>query len=111
MVPAIFQHPPAEGVGELTYQVNLPLINEGGKIRLLFETMLLHKSADGVRYSILINDEEVWFAIDAETAPVSYDIDLTKWSDRKVNICFRVDKISNANYDWSYWVNPIITNK
>ena len=111
LVPAIFQHPPAEGTGRLVYQVKLPQVPQEGKLRLLFETMLANNSDDGVRFSISIDGEEIWMAVGIENAPVGYDLDLTEWSGRKVRIGFTVDKISNADYDWSYWINPIITNK
>ena len=110
-VPAIFQHPPAEGVGELTYQVKLPRANQGEKLSLLFETILAHESGDGVRFSISINGSQIWTAIGTKKTPVSYDIDLTEWSGREVGICFMVDKITNADYDWSYWINPIVVRQ
>ena len=111
MVPAIFQHPPAQGVGKLTYQVNLPQVSENGKLRLLFETMLVHQSADGVKFSILIDGKEIWSAVGIETTPVGHDIALTEWSGQKVTICLMVDKIMNMDYDWSYWINPLVTNQ
>ena len=111
MVPAIYQHPSGEGVGELTYQVNLPPVDEDGKLRLLFETILAHVSEDGVRFSIQIDGNEIWSTVGMEEAPVGHEVELTKWSGREVRISFMVDKIKTTNYDWSYWINPIIINR
>jgi hypothetical protein len=111
VVPAIFQHPSEDDVGKLTYQVKLPHVNQGERLSLLFETILAHESGDGVKFSISINGSQVWTAVGTKQTPVSHDIDLTEWSDREVSICFVVDKITNTDYDWSYWINPIITRQ
>jgi hypothetical protein len=109
MVPVIYQHPPERGKGRLSYLVDLSKIDKGTKLRMLFETMLNHKSDDGVRFSISIDGTEIWSAVGMNQTPMSQEIALTKWSGQKVKICFEVDKINNLNYDWSCWINPIIT--
>ena len=108
MTPAIFQHPPKNGRGQLSYLIELPQVEDNGKLSMLFETLIDGESEDGVGFSISINDEQVWTGRQQRKAPVANQIDLSSWAGEKIQLTFWVDKLENIQHDWAYWVCPVI---
>jgi hypothetical protein len=108
LVPAIFQHPPDSGKGMLKYSVDIPEVKKGQKISLLFETIVASDKGDGVNYSVMANNTELWSGRHETVAPESYCVDMTEYAGKKVSIRFIVDKNNNSANDWSYWVSPML---
>jgi hypothetical protein len=108
IAPAIFQHPPKKGTGKFTYTLTLPQ-KEG--LAMLFETMFGRDSDDGVRFSICINDEEIWSSEQQDKSPVAHRINLNQWMGQEIRVNFLVNKRENENNDWAYWVHPIIVEQ
>lgn len=105
MAPAIFQHPPKEGTGKVTYTITLPQ-KEG--LVMLLETMFGRDSDDGVRFSICVNDEEIWSSEQQNKSPLAHRINLNRWMGQEIRVSFVVNKRGNEKNDWAYWVHPII---
>jgi len=108
LVPAIFQHPPQQGHGTLSYTVDIPEINDGQKVTLLFETILGNDKGDGVNYFIYVDSKKQWSTLHKSVAPTSHSVDLTSYAGKKVIIEFVVDKNENEANDWAYWVGPVL---
>ena len=108
MIPAILQHPPNEGVGTADYEIPLPALEDGKKLVLRFGTGFREPTTNGVRFTILIDDKEVWSTEQKTLEPVDYELDLSDWAGKTLPLSLHVDALGNAEYDWSCWVRPQI---
>ena len=109
MAPAIYQHPPADGLGELIYTLNVPTAKEGKRIKLVFETYLTAKSEDGVKASITVNGDEIFSIVQMSTPmPRAYNLDLTKYAGQTITLNFIVEDNGYIKNDWYNWVNPLL---
>jgi hypothetical protein len=124
-IPTIFHHPSNEGDGDAVFEIDLPG-NE--KAVLTFATVISAPSADGVRFSILVDDKEIWH--ETKTAflaskkpddssahegiltredPFSdHSVDLSYYAGQKIRLTLRVNALSDSSYDWANWVQPRI---
>lgn len=106
--PSIFQHPPEEGAGEATWVVDLPEVADDTALVLRFETMLLADSVNGVRYTVLVDGEEVFRTEQREEPPVAHAVDLTAHAGGTIRLTLCTDAMGDTGYDWSHWVQPLI---
>jgi hypothetical protein len=112
----IFHHPPGKGHGDINYNIALPglrnVILEGventEKLILRFGIVISGLTGDGVRFSILIDDKEIWTRTHTNMDIVYQDIDLSKWAGKKIRLTLRVDGLDNNLNDWANWIRPTI---
>lgn len=108
LVPAVFHHPPNDGVGELIFKMHLPACPDGRKIKLVFESFLGAASADGVGFKVVVNDRELFTGVQRLQSPVPHNLDMTAFSGQEITLKFEVRKNENLDNDWYYWINPLI---
>ena len=108
MIPAVLQHPPNEGLGEATFEIPLPALQNGQKLVFRFGTGFREPTKNGVRFAILVAGDPIWTIEQKELAPVDHQLDLSRWAGRTIALTLLVDALGNAEYDWSCWVRPQI---
>jgi len=108
LAKALFHHPPVEGVSDATFGVPLPKPGGGRRLLMRFDTMFGAATANGARFAVLVNAEELWHTVQTEEAMVPHKIDLTKWAGQAVEITLRMDALGDASYDWAQWVQPMV---
>jgi hypothetical protein len=108
MIPAIVQHPAREGLGNATYEIPLPALDNGKKLVLEYGTGFREPTANGVLFTILVDGTEVWSSKQEQLEPIDHHLDLSAWAGRTIALTLRVDALGNAAYDWSCWVRPQI---
>lgn len=108
---AIFQHPPEEGVGTLSFPMDLPAVEEGQRLVFDFGTSIDGRTVDGVRYAVLVDGEELWHAVVDSARVDVHEVDLTPWAGSSMVLVLQVDKRANMQYDWSTWVRPQVIRK
>lgn len=108
LAPAIFHHPPAEGVGKAHYTVPLPEVSSDKKLYMRFETGFMAETQDGVGFSVLVNSETLWEATQSTLDFIQREIDITAYAGEEVEITLLVDKLEDLSYDWALWVMPRI---
>ena len=121
----IFQHPDPEHNADGTFEIPLP---KDEKMGFKFATVLSGPSENGVRFSVLINGEEVWNetktvflgpvaqkeksahdSILPSANPFSdHTIDLSSHAGKTIRLTLRVNAMSNTSYDWANWIEPKI---
>jgi hypothetical protein len=106
--PSIFQHPPAQGQGDATFDVPLPAVKPGQKLTLRFATGFSGPTTNGVRFAILIDDTEVWSVTQRTLPPVDRTIDLTAHAGKRIRLTLRVNGLGDTAHDWANWVRPWI---
>ena len=111
---AIFMHPASEGVSTATYEISLPKAEASEKLAFKFATALTAASTNGVRFSVLINGNEVWGAIqqadknDVSKSFEEHSIDLSEWAGQSIKLTLQVDALGETANDWANWVEPQI---
>jgi hypothetical protein len=73
-------------------------------------------TGDGVTFEILIQDDQVFCKHINPRENIEdrkwldYELDLTDYANKTVNICFVTNPGPNGNnaYDWAYWSQPVI---
>ncbi len=105
LYPAIFHHPPNEGVGRATFTVDLPTATRSYWPVLRFGTALKADSTNGVRFSVLIAGREVWHFEQTDRKLHWHEIGpLDGGRGVKVTLC--VDALNDPTNDWALWVWP-----
>jgi len=102
-VASLFQHPPAEGHGAATFTITLP---EGEKLVFQFATAFTGPTANGARFTVLIDGAEVWSHTQTDTAPVPHGIDLSPYAGAEIKLTLRIDGLGDTTHDWANWVQP-----
>ncbi len=105
---SIFQHPPAEGHGDAVYELTLPVVDAGETLMLQFATAVTGPTEDGVRFSLLIDDREVWDETRTDLPAEEHEIDLTESAGKTIALTLRVEPIGNEASDWANWVRPSV---
>ncbi len=109
LAPAIFHHPPEEGVGQAHYAVSLPEVGDSEALMMRFETGFMAETSDGVGFSVLVDGETVLAVEQATVDPIQRDIDLGAFAGQEVTITLQVDKLEELSNDWALWIMPRIT--
>ncbi len=104
---SIFHHPPDEGVGHARYELQLPAAN-GDQLLLTFNTAITAESANGVGFSIQVDNEPVFDVIQVEGTPIQRAVDLTPWAGQEIDLILQIDALGDTHYDWANWVLPQI---
>ncbi len=124
----VLQHPNREGDATAVYEVPLPLIAEGEKLLLKFGTVVTQKSANGVRFSVVVDCSEKWNETKTtyllppdEAAKTAQDailpgqspfsdhlVDLSGSAGKTIELTLRVNALGDHNHDWATWVEPRI---
>lgn len=129
-VATILHHPPAEGDGTATFELKLPA-NE--KTTLTFATVIAAPTVDGVRFSILVDEKEVWSETKTLFLPLKtadektghegilptqdpfadHRVDLSDYAGQTIRLTLCVNALSDSDYDWANWVRPqiVLTNR
>jgi hypothetical protein len=102
----IFHHPPEKGVGDATFEIPLPVLKENDRLTLRFGTAFTGPTANGVRFSVLVNGKEAWTTTQKELPPVEREVDLSAWAGKTIQLTLRVDGLGNIQHDWANWVRP-----
>ena len=104
----LFQHPPAEGDGDATYELDLPAVAAGEKLILRFATGFIGPTANGARFSVLLDGDGLFSTEQTEQPPVRHEVDLTSYAGRKVSLTLRVNALGDTDHDWAVWVRPLV---
>ena len=108
LAKALFHHPPTEGVSDATFEVALPKTDGERRLLMRFDTMFAAETANGTRFAVLVDGDEVWHTVQSDEEPVSHEIDLTPWAGRTVAVTLRMDALGDTSYDWAQWVQPVV---
>ena len=108
----ILQHPPEnEGNGDATFEIPLPASKSGEKLVLQFGTCFDAPTANGVRFTVLVDGKELWSVEQKDLAPADHQLDLSGSAGKTISLTLRVDAMGNGAYDWSCWVRPQIQTR
>jgi hypothetical protein len=108
----ILQHPPEnEGNGDATFEIPLPASKNGEKLVLQFGTCFDAPTANGVRFTVLVDGKELWSVEQKDLAPADHQLDLSGSAGKTISLTLRVDAMGNGAYDWSCWVRPQIQTR
>jgi hypothetical protein len=102
----LLQHPPDEGLGDATFEIPLPALENGKKLILRFGTCFSDPTANGVGFTVLVDGKEVWSVEQKDLAPADHQVDLSGSAGKTISLTLRVDALGNGAYDWSCWVRP-----
>ncbi len=108
LYPAIFHHPPAEGLGKATFTLDLPVVSRRELLTLRFGTAFGADSDNGAGFSVLINDNQVWAHEQTTRESESHEVDLTGYQGEQIRLTLCIDALGNAGHDWALWVWPRI---
>ena len=108
---SIFQHPPAAGHGDATYEIPLPVAKSGERLVLRFATAFTGPTANGVRFEILVDDARAWSATQKTSPPIEREVDLTRHAGKTIRLTLRVDALADTAHDWANWVRPQIVRQ
>lgn len=124
----IFHHPYDTNNADATYEIKLPQLQKGKRLWFKFGTVITSATEDGVRFSVLVNGEELWtktqtsyLSSEEKTAKSAHDnimptedpftdnaIDLSAYANQTIKLTLRVNAINNSEHDWANWVQPRI---
>ena len=99
---SMFHHPPEHGFATAEYDIELP----EGALALEFGTGFTAPTADGVRFAVLVNGEEIWGEEQRTLPVIDRTLDLGPWSGSRVSLTLKVDGLTNMSFDWAHWVHP-----
>jgi len=102
----ILQHPPEAGVGDATFEIPLPALEDGKNLVLRSGTCFSQPTENGVRFAVLVDGDEVWASEQQTLAPADLQLGLSRWAGKTISVTLRVDAMGNGAYDWSSWVRP-----
>ncbi len=107
----IFQHPPQDGISELSWLIHLP---ESGNLRFEAYTALRKGSiqSDGVTFSVAVNGQEV-FSKEREGSAAFEEVvvDLNAYAGQTIVLTLRTDGGATSAYDYAFWGDPLIYTK
>ncbi len=126
LLRTIFQHPDGKGNADAAYLVTLPSLPAGRKLTMKFGTVISNKTSDGVRFSVLVNGDELWSetktSFISSSPPASRSsrdsilpserpfsdvaLDLTTYAGSTITLTLRVNALAGNDYDWANWVDP-----
>lgn len=107
-VLGMMEHPSDDGFGTATYGLKLPALREGEVLLFTSDAAILGPSDDGVRFSVLVNGEQLWAQTIVDEQPVEVSLDLARFAGQRVTLALGVDGLENTTYDWSTWVDPTL---
>jgi len=105
-LPSLFQNPPAEGMGDATFRIELLPEPDGKRLVLRFLAAFTGPTANGARLSVLIDGAEAWSSTQTTQPAEPADVALSTWAGRTVTLTLRVDALGDASNDWVDWVRP-----
>lgn len=111
---SIFMHPKPEGLAKAAYDISLPTVKNSEKILFKFATALTAQSANGVRFGVLVDGNEVWNTVlqadknDISKSFLQNSIDLSGYAGKKIKLTLSVDALGDTSNDWANWVEPQI---
>ncbi len=118
--PAIFLHPKGSGDAVLTYpNVVIPEANENALPFLIFSIGMREgiewnsstANPNGVRFSIAINEQNIFTENLAQTIWQDHALSLEAWAGKSVSISFRTNAIEgNTAYDWALFGSPLLVS-
>ena len=108
---SIYHHPKETGLGSATFIIKLPIPPKNKKLIFKFETAILKQSEDGVIFSVLVNDEQIFSEKQIDMSPKEHTVDVTSYAGRQVAWTFQIDKIETTVNDWAQWVTPKIVTE
>lgn len=108
---SLFHHPPAEGVGDAVFDIPLPSLADGQRLVFDFAIAIKGQSDDGVRYSVLADGQVLWTLDVIDNEARAFEIDLTPYAGRGLELRLRVEAIDNIENDWSTWIRPQVVIK
>lgn len=104
----ILQHPPNEGIADVSYEIALPKVDKNKQLVFRFGTCFAAPTANGVGFTVLINGNLAWSDEQQELTSKDHQIDLSPWQGKTTTLTLRVDALGDSAYDWSCWVRPQI---
>lgn len=124
-VASIVQHPDGVHDADAVYTIDLP---KDKKLALTFATVIANATDDGVRFSVRVDDKEVWseqkktYIVPEKPGETSahdailptanpftdHTIDLSEYAGKTIRLTLRVNALENSKYDWANWVAPKI---
>lgn len=108
----LFQHPPADPdnpVGKAEFPLDLPPVRQDQRLEFRFGTVLTGESRNGVRFSVEVDNREVWTETQRRTnQPTAHALDLSAFADRQVTLSLKVDSLRDADHDFANWLRPVI---
>lgn len=124
-VRSVLQHPNPIGDAIATYRIELPKIDKG-TLTMQFGTVITEKTTDGVRFSVEVDDKELWSQtktsytlqkssnsaqdsiLPDSDAFTDHKIDLTPYAGKTIQLKLKVNALKDNSYDWANWLEPEI---
>lgn len=125
MLRTIFHHPlDGGGDSDAIYAIDLPKLDPGKKLVFRFGTVISAPTTNGVRYTVLVDGKELWSVTHAAHAGTKaageghaailpdakpfgdYELELSEWAGKRINLALRVNGLGDTTYDWSHWIEP-----
>lgn len=105
---AIWQHPPAEGMAVLEYQLHIPM--ELDLLKLHVATGIrdgaLLSDDNQVAFRIRVNGRPIWNHLVGGVGWESFSIDLPSLAGQEAVIQLITDPLGNSRWNWAVWGEP-----
>lgn len=109
---ALFEHPSPGKPARVAYVLPLPSLNASELLLFSFETALADgitlSAADGVRFAVELDGQEVFAELSRETRWTPQTIDLTAHGGKTVRLVLLTHEVGNTSFDWAVWGSPRI---
>jgi hypothetical protein len=106
LVMTLFHHPRLEGETTLTYPLHLPPLPPDQRIVFRFGTAFGGPTANGGRFTVRVNEGELWSAVQRDQAIEHHEVDLSRWAGQDLRLQLAVDGLGDITSDWANWVRP-----
>lgn len=106
MQMTIFHHPRLEGETTLTYTLTLPALSGDQRIIIRFGTAFSGPTANGGRFTLRVNGQEAWSAVQTDQVIRRHEVDLSAWAGQEIALQLVVDGLGDITADWANWVRP-----
>jgi hypothetical protein len=110
----VAQGAPATGVGDATYEIPLPALEDGKKLVLRWDTCFSRApgEGEGVRFAVIVDGTEVWSGEQKQRLPVAHALDLSHLAGKTISLTMRVDALGDdapkRKTPRSCWARPQI---
>jgi hypothetical protein len=105
---AIWQHPPAEGMAVLEYQLHIPM--ELDLLKLYVATGIrdgaLLSDDNQVAFRVRVNGRPIWNHLVGSVGWESFSIDLPSLAGQEAVIQLITDPLGNSRWNWAVWGEP-----
>lgn len=108
LAPSIFVHPKDGVPASISWQIELPEIDENQSLALTFGTGIAHESSNGVTFSVQLDGREVYRQEKTDGTYTSHLVDLTGKAGSSRELSLIIAPGADIEYDWAHWVEPII---